>query len=200
MKKFDKKLLIIACFLILIVCMAIYFFTKEDDFENISVNEVYFSPQVTEVPEKIIIHIDGEVINPGLVYLPTESRISDAIEAAGGKTELANITSINLAYPLKDGQKIYIPSIYDIDNVSVIQNDAGQNVIMNDSSSSSNIININTATKAELETLNGIGSSTASKIIDYRTKNGKFTKIEDLMNVSGIGENKFNAIKDFICI
>ena len=99
-----------------------------------------------------------------------------------------------------DGQKIYIPSIYDKDDISYIYNDAGQNILVSDGSSSTLVININSATQTDLETLPGIGSSTASKIIDYRTKNGKFKKIEDLMNISGIGEAKFNNIKDYISI
>ena len=99
-----------------------------------------------------------------------------------------------------DGQKIYIPSIYDENNVSYIFNDAGESIIVSDGSSRNPIININSATQSDLEKLPGIGSSTAEKIIDYRTKNGKFKKIEDLMNISGIGESKFNNIKDYISI
>ena len=95
-----------------------------------------------------------------------------------------------------DGQKIYIPSIYDENDITYLFTDAGENVI----SSSSNTININIATQSELESIPGIGSSTAIKILEYRNKNGKFKKIEDIMNVNGIGESKFNAIKNFISI
>ena len=84
--------------------------------------------------------------------------------------------------------------------MSYIFNDAGENIIVSDGSSRNPIININSATQSDLEKLPGIGSSTAEKIIDYRTKNGKFKKIEDLMNISGIGESKFNNIKDYISI
>ena len=100
---------------------------------------------------------------------------------------------------MQDGQKVYIPSINDTQVETYIQNDAGDNVIVQDSSSSS-LININSATQSELDSLPGIGPSTASKIIDYRNKNGDFKNIEDLMNVSGIGEAKFNNIRDYICI
>jgi len=203
MNFFDKKSLIIIIFLLIIACISIYFFTKEDTNDYLSTNELYITQNTVEnntIVEEIIIHIDGEVLNPGLVYLPVGSRIADAISAAGGTTELANIEKVNLAYELKDGQKIYIPSIYDIEEISYIQNDAGDNIIVNDTSSNSSLINLNTATQAELETLPGIGSATASKIIDYRSKNGGFKQIEDIMNVNGIGEAKFNNIKEYICI
>lgn len=203
MKFFDKKILIIFIFLIIILFFFIYFITKEENSEFIATNDLYITSNTIENDTKIetiIVHVDGEVINPGLVYLPTEARISDAISAAGGSTELANISKINLAYELKDGQKIYIPSIYDDIEIEYIQNDAGENVLDDNLSANSEVININSATSAELDELPGIGPSTAQKIIDYRNKNGNFKTIEDIMNVSGIGESKFNNIKDYICI
>lgn len=156
MKIFDKKLLIILIFLFIIICTSIYFFTKEEDNDIISSSELYVLPSTDNSIEeinKIAIHIDGEVLNPGIVYLPTEARVSDAIEASGGTTILADISKINLAYILKDGQKIHIPSIYDTDEIQYIQNDAGNNVIVPDISSDSLLININSATQSELEKL-----------------------------------------------
>ena len=101
---------------------------------------------------------------------------------------------------LKDGQKIYIPSIDDNSDLEYIQNTAGENVIVTDSGSNSILVNINTATEAELTKLPGVGSSTANKIIDYRNKNGNFKNIEDLKNVNGIGNAKFESLKEYICI
>lgn len=202
MKNFDKKLIIMSIFLFIIACIALYFFTKTDDYQFISENTLYTTCTNESALDanEIVIHIDGEVINPGIVYLLTEARVSDAIEASGGTTELADISKINLAYVLKDGQKIHIPSIYDTDSSQYIQDDAGINVIVPDNYNSSSLVNINLATQSELETLPGVGPSTASKIIDYRNKNGRFQTIEDIMNVSGIGEAKFANIKDYICI
>lgn len=203
MKIFDKKLIVIYIFLLIIIFISFYFFTKDNDFEFISSNELYV-PITSNTPSEndlnILVHIDGEVLCPGIVSLPIDSRISDAIEASGGATDLADISQINLAYKLKDGQKIHIPSIYDEEITEYIQNDAGNNVIAPDISSTTSLININSATQTELETLPGIGSSTALKIIDYREKNGNFKTIEDIMNVTGIGEAKFQNIKDYICI
>ena len=99
-----------------------------------------------------------------------------------------------------DGQKICVPSIYDEKNTVYVDNGAGEDIIVSDNTSQSTLVNINSATQNELQSLPGIGASTASKIINYRNKNGKFKKIEDLMNVDGIGEAKFNNLKDYISI
>ena len=203
MKNFDKKLLIIFISILIIICVSIYFFTKDEDTNILLSNELYTvanTDNTNEDLETIMVHIDGEVVTPGIISLKAGSRIADAIQACGGTTDISDISKINLAYELKDGQKVYIPSIYDVEDVEYIQNDAGNNVIIPDTSSSSALVNINSATQAELETLPGIGPSTAAKIIDYRNKNGDFKNIEDIMNVSGIGESKFNNIKNYICI
>ena len=203
MKNFDKKLLIIFISILIIICVSIYFFTKDEDTNILLSNELYTvanTDNTNEDLETIMVHIDGEIVTPGIISLKAGARIADAIQACGGTTDISDISKINLAYELKDGQKVYIPSIYDVEDVEYIQNDAGNNVIIPDTSSSSALVNINSATQAELETLPGIGPSTAAKIIDYRNKNGDFKNIEDIMNVSGIGESKFNNIKDYICI
>ena len=124
----------------------------------------------------------------------------DAIEAAGGVTPNANVNKINLAYILKDGQKLYVPSIYDEEEKEFITENIGKN-ILDESIENNNIkININTATESQLENLSGIGPSTAMKIVNYRKENGLFKSIDEIKNVPGIGESKFNAIKDNICV
>lgn len=203
MKKFDKKLLISLILLLVIIAIAIYFITKDLNKESFNVSDFIentVSPSIPEESKQIAIHIDGEVAFPGIKYLETGARISDAIEASGGATSLVDFSKINLAYVLKDGQKVHVPSIYEPIGTATVSNDAGENVIIQDTNSSSNMVNINTATQAELETLPGVGASTALKIINYRNQNGNFKKIEDLMNVSGIGEAKFSTIKDHITI
>ncbi len=154
---------------------------------------------------KIIVHIIGEVNNPGVVTLQEGSRIIDAINMAGGKTEEADLSKINLAYIVEDGTQIYIPRINeDLNQINLISDGAGIGVLINDSSLDENDtnskVNINTATKEKLETLPGVGETTAQKIIDYRETNGKFKTIEDIKNVSGIGDAKFESLKEKITV
>ena len=150
----------------------------------------------------IIVHITGGINKPGIVKLKENSRIEDAIEAAGGLTEDSDIKDVNLAYVLEDGIKIRIPTIDDSDEEekSYIKEDSGKGIIMDENlqTSLNSIVNINKATQTELETLPGIGPSIASKIIEYRENKGKFSKKEDIKNVTGIGESKYASIKDFI--
>ena len=103
--------------------------------------------------------------------------------------------NVNLAYQLEDGQKIYIPNINDIETEVI---DDGASGIVGDTTAAQGIININKADENELQSLNGIGESLASSIVEYRKENGKFETIEDLKNVPGIGESKFENIKAYI--
>ncbi len=177
---------------------------KETKVDNLT-DEEY---KIDENDEVIIVHITGAVRNWGIIELPTNSRIADAIEKAGGLTEESDISNVNLAYILEDGMKVRIPSINDIvedgkQEENYISKENGENVVdfsKNNSKSVNDVVNINTATQTELETLPGIGTSTALKIVNYRNENGKFESIEDIKNVSGIGEAKFNNIKRLICI
>lgn len=183
----------------------------EDLMVNSSQNDVVNNTEnaIEAVSEKIVVYIIGSVKNPGIVELDADSRVSDAVNAAGGLLEDADLSKINLAYKLEDGQKITIPSVNDktdedSDYQDYISDDPG-NIISGTSSNSSNSktqekVNINSASQTELETLPGIGPSTAAKIISYRNENGKFKSIEDIKNVSGIGDSKFNNIKDNICL
>ena len=128
-----------------------------------------------------------------------------AIEAAGGLSENADISNVNLAYVLDDGSKITIPTIDDIGykQENIIIDSSGENVIdkMNEESlNNSKSVNINKANELELESLPGIGASLALRIITYREQNGKFNNIEDIKNVNGIGDSKYENIKNFICV
>lgn len=105
---------------------------------------------------------------------------------------------MNLAYELSDGQKVYIPSIKD-ETEEYISESAGESVL-EDEDVKDGKININTADIDLLQTINGVGESLASKIIDYRKQNGKFKSVEDLKNVSGIGEKKFESLKEYIVV
>lgn len=157
-----------------------------------------------EEPKEIVIHISGAVQNEGIVKLEEGGRIADAIQAAGGMTSEADLTSVNLAYLLKDGQKIYIPKISDTEEEIPVNNAIPVNVIVGngteESSNSNTKININTATVSELTKISGVGEKTAMKIVEHREANGKFKTIEDIKSVSGIGDAKYESIKEYICV
>jgi len=153
-----------------------------------------------ETENKIYVHVVGEVKNPGVYEMSLGDRVFHAIDKAGGATEDADLTSINLAEKLKDGEKIIVYSKEMLNsNVDVSEKTASENQKMY-FKSQSNLININTASKEELETLPGIGEVLSQRIIDYRRTNGYFKSIEEIKEVSGIGEKKFEAIKDLITV
>lgn len=146
----------------------------------------------------IFVDIGGAVKTPMLAELPDGSRVEDAIQAAGGLKQEADMSSINRAEFLLDGQKVYIPSLLMDEEGNVIENVAGG--ASSTGVSSSGKVNINTADSEQLQTLSGVGPATAQKIIDYRQSNGNFTTIEDIKNVSGIGDKTFEKLKDSITI
>lgn len=146
---------------------------------------------------KVAVHIGGAVKSPGLYYLPADSRVADAIQIAGGTTSDADLDAINLASKVADGSKILVPS-----KVRRLNESTAEETLQSESSESSNTkkININTASAKELEELPGIGPALANRIVSYRETNGPFKSIEDLKKVSGIGEKRFEAIKDLIVV
>lgn len=172
---------------------------SEETIENKIINENNIDGEGEGV-EEIIVHITGEVNKPGIVILNKNSRIADAINKAGGATKEADLNQINLAYILEDGQKIYIPNKNEkIDEDEYITEGNGNNM-GNSNSKEGEKVNINEAMQTELEELPGIGPSLASRIIEYREQNGDFKKIEELQNVKGIGDAKYNDIKDKVTV
>ena len=207
----NKKKIII--FIIPIIIIGIIIYNKntyKQDYENLYDNNIFTNQSninYTVIEEKfsqenmkIKVHITGEVNSPGLYELEEGSRINDLILLAGNKTEKADLNKVNLAYELSDGEKIYIPSIFD-ENSAYIYNEAGQNVLeSNEFVSKAEKININKANSSDLQQISGIGPSLAEKIINYRNSNGKFNSIEELKNVSGIGDKKFESIKEYLTL
>jgi len=147
--------------------------------------------------EKILVHVAGEVLNSGVYELESGARVIDALMAAGGATSLANLDLINLAAPISDGEKIYIPSV--IEKIKQL-NQGSSYTSSAYSGGGSGKININTADTTELQKLSGIGPGKAKSIIDYRNKNGPFRSVDDLLNVSGIGEKTLEKIRDEIVV
>ncbi len=145
-----------------------------------------------------VVHVCGEVANPGIYELPAGSRIYEAVKAAGGFTENAAEESVNLASPIEDGVQIRIYSKEEAETLA-----AGAAPFDGFEASGEGkepVVNLNTATKEELMTLSGIGESRAEDIIRYREENGGFQNIEDIMKVSGIKDAAFQKIKDRITV
>lgn len=158
---------------------------KKDDVININGEEMVKKEGL------IAVYITGEVNNPGVYYIDEGMRLNDIVDLCGGFKDTADLTEINLAEKLNDSDKIYIPKIV---SESYEEIDVEEN-----NNTASGKVNINTANKAELKELDGIGDTLADNIIKYREKS-KFKSIEDVLNVDGIGQAKFDKIKEYICI
>lgn len=150
------------------------------------------TPQPTATPEPILVYMTGEVQQPETtVEIAYGSRVMDAISAAGGFTDNANKTGVNVAGIVRDGDQVHVPAIISVD-------ESQTQVESLATPSGGVVIYINTATLEELETLPGVGPGLAQRIIDYRTENGAFTQLQDLDNVSGIGESTLENLVDLI--
>lgn len=149
---------------------------------------------------EMYVDVDGAVASPGVYRLKDGARVSQAIDAAGGLTAEADVTGLNRAAKVTDGQKIYVPTVGEQQAALAAGGAEGGAAAVSGAGASSGLVNINTASAAELQTLSGIGPSMAQSIIDERTQNGAFASVDDLMRVSGIGEKKLAKIKDCICV
>ena len=163
---------------------------RQDDAMRQDVSTVEEAPE-DEKSVPVTVHICGAVVNPGVYELPPGSRIVDAVDKAGGLSEDADASYVNLAAVPNDGEQIFIPTIEE----AVIMKQTHQEMGM-----SSGKVNINTADKTLLCTLPGIGDTRAAEIIAYRQEHGNFSAIEDIMQVSGIKEGSFQKIKEMIVV
>ncbi len=158
-------------------------------------NNIFQDQEPVQEIRKIMVHIVGQVKNPGVIEMVEGSRLIDAIEELGGATEEADLELVNLAQKLRDEEKIYIPKQGEIPKEEIINT-----IGTNPASGNSDIININTSSKEQLKTLSGIGDVIAGNIIEYRETNGGFKNKEEIKNVKRIGEKIYNDIKDKIKI
>ena len=144
--------------------------------------------------KEITVYISGEVKKAGIVILKSGDRLATAVEKLGGTTNKADLNKVNLAMKVDDEQHYIIPKIGEEvseESVEVTNKEV--------SSQESSKININTATIEELDTLPGVGEATANKIVNHRSENGEFKTVEEIKNVNGIGDKKFENIKELIC-
>jgi competence protein ComEA len=150
-------------------------------------------------PEPLRVHVAGAVVRPGVYDLPDNGRVTDAIEAAGGFVAEADKNGLNLAAHLEDGERLDVPYV-----AGYVPDESQGFTVVSEGTPSplagADLVNINTASVEELDKLPGIGQTTAQRIIAYRTDNGPFASIEDILNVSGIGTATYDEIKDLITV
>jgi len=154
---------------------------------------------IQDSQQKYVVYVCGNVKNPGVYELLPGSRINDALILAGGALPGSDLNSINLAEKISDGQKIYIPKMGEVQSQSSLSSST-DGTAQETVSAGEGKININTATKEELKTLDRIGDKLAERIIEYRQNHGPFKSIEEIKNVNGIGEKIFESIKDSITV
>ena len=223
-----RKLIIIIIVFVIVTGISIVMLINQKDFKKKKVNKVKEKQEIVidniekdnkKIEQEFMVDIKGEVNSPGMYSLKAESRVIDAIEKAGGLTDNANTTVINLSKKITDEMVIIIYSNEEVENFkrtkeveqetiqSCIQkdidsliNDACINNYNNSSDNFTGKISLNNATKEELMTIPGIGSSKAEEIINYRESNGGFTDIEQLKEIKGIGEAIFAKIKNYITL
>ncbi|HHY05267.1 MAG TPA: competence protein ComEA [Thermoanaerobacterales bacterium] len=208
MPDFSKREKILFGFLLILVilcCITTYYaffkskpdiaFKLEED-DTIPVSSSADEDKTSE----IMVYVMGAIRNPGVYSLDDGARVKDVIDLAGGCLEEADLFKINLAQKLQDEDALYVPKIGEFPETDQPSETFQSGIINGFTSGNSNKININKANLQELDTLPGIGPATAQKIIDYRSQNGPFTSIEEIKNVSGIGEKKFEQIKEQISV
>ena len=189
----NKDMLIKVAAVAAVVVVAFFVFaSKADKEDQIVVKDSVTAAEADDsAGESIFVDIGGEVKTPMVAELKAGSRVGDVIEAAGGLTEKADISEINRAAFVEDGEKIFVPALISTEENGI--SESRETPVYSDGK-----ININTADSQELQELNGVGPATAEKIIDYREENGRFASIDDLKDVSGIGDKSFEKIKDKI--
>lgn len=221
----DSKKLILTVVILLVIFFKVVSYSGIFNFQN-KINEIDDTTQILDESDskgdikssdndlknnkenkdskQIVVYISGEVSTPSVVTINSDKRLKDAIDMAGGLTKNADTERINLALKLEDSQHYIIPTKGD--NTSINQdtqnsNDSSNTATNEDLNGNSNKkININSADQSELDKIPGVGESTAKKILEYRKENGNFKSIEDIKNVSGIGDKKFESMKDYISI
>jgi competence protein ComEA len=179
----EQKKGVLILFALTIGLAGFYFLNSRPQVESVAIQEV--APMVAPVaPADLIINVAGKVRNPGVYQLPPGSRVIDAIKAAGDQLKGVDISDVNLARTLVDGEQILVGSV---------KYSSGKVIIKK--ISPDNPLDINRATLAQLDTLPGIGPVTAGRIIDYRIKVGRINNLDELKKISGLGGSKFEEIK-----
>jgi competence protein ComEA len=149
---------------------------------------------------EVVVHVAGAVARPGVQRLVGGDRVIDAVDAAGGAVPDADLGRINLAAPLVDGQQIYVPRVGEVPPPAVGGTGAIGTTAGGTATAPGQPVNLNTASAAELETLPGVGPTTAAAIIAHRETNGPFTAVDQLLDVRGIGDAKLAQLRDLVAV
>lgn len=200
-------------FIILLICPAVlvikdkllskqdlYILTEEKKISEEVIEEKNVKNEENNITNKVItVYISGEVNKPGIVTLSDGDRLATAVEKVGGTTKKADLNGVNMAVKLQDEMHYIIPKIGDMARSNNSKLETNDNTNQNEPLKTSQI-NINTATIEELDKLPGVGEATANKIVSHRNDNGEFKSIEEIKNVNGIGDKKFEEMKELICV
>ena len=202
----------------IVIVILLYFFLRQQNSEEATTEDISTISTISQITESvdektiddttiqqqpIIVDVRGQVKYPGVYELTLGDRIIDAIEAAGGYTKKAETESINHAQKLQDEMRIYVPKIGEIVENNVNEEKVSVSSVelpSENNDSNSQKVNLNSADETALTTLPGIGPSKAQAILAYRDENGPFKSIDDLKNVSGIGDKTFEKLKELIDI
>ena len=188
MPLYKKSLLILLALLGAVLIGATYGYYREQD-------AIALDAATTEHVEplrKVTVYVSGEVKKPGLVTLDEDKRVADAVNAAGGVIETADVDHINMAAHLEDGMQVRVP---------MRLRDAGEKgAAASTGRQADGKTNLNTATEKELQELPGIGPAMSARIVEYRESNGAFQSIDDIKKVRGIGASKFEKLKDRVTL
>lgn len=149
----------------------------------------------------VVVHVLGAVERPGVETLPATSRVTDALAAAGGAAADADLARLNLARPLVDGERLYVPRVGEVDVPQAIDGPASGSAPAagagpGSASAADAVVDLNTADQAALETLPGVGPALAGRILAWRDEHGRFTAVDDLLDVSGIGDARFAELRE----
>lgn len=212
MPMYKKSLIVLLA--IIAVAAGATFYGLHEEAEPALTTEVAASATKEQEPaaKGIVVYLTGAVQQPGIVHLNEGARVADAVEKCGGFAPTADTEAINLAQVMKDGQQLKVPEKGAFVPTQVATAAGGIAVRSGSNSgaapqaqatgggSDGGLVNLNTADEKQLDTLPGVGPAMAQRIIDYRQSEGAFTAIEDLKKIKGIGEAKFNKMKDKVCV
>jgi len=177
----------------------VYVLTEDENQPEKTTEEKEVKKEESVTNKKITVYISGEVSKPGIVSLNEGERLATAVEKVGGTTKKADLDGVNMAIKVQDEMHYIIPKIGAVNKHDATQVVKDGDVNQGESSKASQI-NINTATIEELDTLPGVGEATANKIVNHRGESGDFKSIEEIKNVNGIGDKKFEDMKGLICV